>query len=165
MKVGEASLRDFACVHLSLVDGADILLIYFRRSTEVNSVMTFLSSSLNKRFARYSLAKNFVEAVKTEIQVSNLFWRRCLPTTLWAESPSIFLDKKIEGDSARRVSSDLHNFEITLPFYLPHLHCCTWLRNELPLTFNWGALSRRNIKCFYSQQWTKSTEFSLAQGG
>ena len=37
----------------------DILLIYFRRSTEVNSVMTFLSSSLNKRFARYSLAKNF----------------------------------------------------------------------------------------------------------
>ena len=39
VKVGEASLRDFACVHLSLVDGADILLIYFRRSTEVNSVM------------------------------------------------------------------------------------------------------------------------------
>lgn len=45
VKVGEASLRDFACVHLSLVDGADILLIYFRRSTEVNSVMIFLSSS------------------------------------------------------------------------------------------------------------------------
>ena len=44
-KVGETSLRDFACVHLSLVDGADILLIYFRRSTEVNSVMIFLSSS------------------------------------------------------------------------------------------------------------------------
>ena len=73
MKVGETSLRDFACVHLSLVDGADILLIYFRRSTEVNSVMIFYHPPLNKRFARYSLAKNFVEAVKTEIQVRDLF--------------------------------------------------------------------------------------------
>ena len=57
----------------------------------------------------------------------------------------------------KTLSSDLHKFEITLPFSLPHLHCCPWLRNELLLTSNWGALSRRNIKCFYSQQWTKST--------
>ena len=76
---------------------------------------------LNKRFARYSLATNFAEAVKN-----------------WNSS---------ERSILKTLSPDLHKFEIVLPFYLPHLHRCPCVRKEIPLTFNWGASSGRNIKC------------------
>ena len=49
-----------------------------------------------------------------------------------------------ERSILKTLCPDLHKFEITLPFYLPHLHCCRWLRNELTLTFKMFLFAAMN---------------------